>query len=292
LALPLAAGGQYQRLSTLVDLPLLASLSQGAYYLIVQADALGVQPESSETNNVFASVTPINISFPPLPDLRAASITVEEAAAGTLTSGGPMTIRWQTRNDGSAPVSSLFHERILVTNAGQTVLNTVVTYDATGSGSLAAGAAASRSFNFTLPDGALGAGTLSVSITTDWNNEVVEGFSSSAAETNNTASANFAANLRPYADLVVANLAVSPTTVQTGQAVNVTWQTSNTGTAAVSTGFSERVKIVNTTSGAVLVNQTLGYDLGAGGPIEAGGTRNRSLSVVVPDGTASVAACR
>ena len=53
-------------------------------------------------------------------------------------------------------------------------------YDATGAGDRIGAGASRAPTHFTLPDGALGAGTLTVSITTDSNNEVVEGFSGTA----------------------------------------------------------------------------------------------------------------
>src|SRR5262245_3020219 len=288
VSLPVAAGGQYQRGNFLVNLPLSAGLSAGAYYVIVQADALGGQPESNEANNVTAAATPINVTFPPLPDLHVTNITVDEAAANTLQSGGPMTIRWLTRNDGAAPVGSVFHERVVVTNGSQTLLNTTVTYDATGAGAIDVGGSVARSFAFTLPDGTPGAGTLTVSVTTDSNNEIVEGFSGTAPETNNTTAASFTSALRPYPDLVVNALAVSPTAVQTGQAVTVSWRTDNTGSAAAGQAFSERVRVVNPANGRVLVDQTVAYDPAAGGAIAAGDGRIRSLTVTIPDGSASV----
>ncbi len=287
LTLPVVVGGQYQQLSTLVNLPLLASLAEGAYYLIVQTDALGNQPESNESNNFTASVTPFNITFPLLPDLRVDNITVDETTGNGLLSGGPMTIRWQTHNDGAAPVSSLFHERIVVTNAGQTLLNTIVTYDATGNGSLAGGAAAARLFAFTLPDGVSGAGTLNITVTTDSNNEVVESFGGATPETNNSTTTSVTSNLPPYPDLLVNGLLISPTTVQTGQAINVSWQTINAGTETVGSAFSERVRVVKTTNGQVLVDQTVVYNPAADGNIGAGQGRSRSLAVTIPDGSAS-----
>src|SRR5262249_28358529 len=173
----------------------------------------------------------LNLTFPALPDLRVGNISVDEASAGTLQSGGPLTVHWQTRNDGAAPVTGSFHERVVVTNTttGQSILSTTVLYDAFASGPIAVRGPAPRASAFPLPDGPAGAGPLSVAVTTDVNNEVVEGFNTSAAETNNTTTASFTAALRPYPDLVVSALAVNPTSVQTGQAVTVSWHTDNVG---------------------------------------------------------------
>ena len=76
-------------------------LPAGTYYVIVQTDALSNQPETNENNNVTTSVTSINIALPPLPDLQVANILVDEAAGDNLLSGGPMTIRWETRSTSS-----------------------------------------------------------------------------------------------------------------------------------------------------------------------------------------------
>src|SRR5262249_58669486 len=137
-------------------------------------DGLATRRERSESNSGGAAEGGVTITSPPLPDLRVANVTVDEASGGTLQSGGPMTIHWQTRNDGAAAVTAAFHERLVVSNGGQTLLNTNLPYDGTGAGSIAVGGSVARSFTFNLPDGAPGAGTITVSVTTDSNNEVVE----------------------------------------------------------------------------------------------------------------------
>jgi hypothetical protein len=263
-------------------------LPTGDYYLIVQTDALGNQPESDEQNNVAASTTPLSLTFPPLPDLIVGNITVDEAAANNLLSGGPMTIRWETVNEGAAGVNTTFHERIVITNGGQELFGEVVVYDASDAREIGLGSAVPRMYVFTLPDGDLGAGTLDISITTDFYDEIGEGLSGTLPETNNTTSAAFATALRPYPDLVVNSLSVDPAAVQTGRAVTVSWQTVNVGTEPVSSSFSEQVKIVSQADGDVLSEQTIVYDAAANGPIGANQSRDRSLTVMVPDGSSNV----
>src|SRR5207302_5577072 len=112
------------------------------------------------------------------------------------------------------------------------------------------------------------------------------GFARTHDETTNTTTASFVSSLRPYPDLVVNGLAVTPTAVQTGNTVTVSWRIADTGNAPVTKAFSERVQVIN--NGNVLVNQVVGYDPASGGTIAAGDGRDRSLAVIVPDGSASV----
>jgi hypothetical protein len=164
----------------------------------------------------------------------------------------------------------------------------LLTYDAASSPLAAQGGSAARSHAFTLPDGTAGAGTLSITLTTDANNDVVEGFSGSTPENNNATTAAVVSRLRPYPDLVVNGLSVNPTTVLTGQTVTVSWLIENSGTDAVRGAFSDRVRVVNASSGVVLVNQLLPYDPAGDGEIGVGQGRDRSLTITIPDGSGSV----
>jgi hypothetical protein len=118
--------------------------------------------------------------------------------------------------------------------------------------------------------------------------EIAEGLSGTLPETNNTTSAAFAAALRPYPDLVVNSLSVDPAAVQTGQAVTVSWQTVNVGTEPVGRSFTEQVKIVSQADGRELTEPTVVvHDAAASGPIGANQSRDRSLTIMVPDGSPS-----
>src|SRR5437763_1798005 len=80
-----------------------------------------------------------------------------------------------------------------------------------------------RSYDFRLPDGLAGVGVLQVSVTTDINNNVFEYLSGVDAEANNDASISVTSHIAQYADLQVRDLALSPASPQSGNAVTLTW---------------------------------------------------------------------
>jgi hypothetical protein len=93
----------------------------------------------------------------------------------------------------------------------------------------------------------------------------------------------FDTNVAP--DLVVTGVAVTPPSgLQSGQSATVSWTTRNNGTAATPGSFTERVTVRNTGTAQVIVNRTLFYDEAASGAINPSATRNRQLSITLPDG--------
>ncbi len=87
--------------------------------------------------------------------------------------------------------------------------------------------------------------------------------SNNVAVTTETISLDFP----PLPDLQVENLVV-PATATAGQIVTATWQTVNNGAAAVESSLSERIVVVNLSTGATLLSQTIGLDVPVGEPIE------------------------
>ena len=88
-------------------------------------------------------------------------------------------------------------------------------------------------------------------------------------------------------DLIVTTVSVTPSAgLQSGQPATVNWTVQNSGNATANSSFTDRVLIRNTGSGQVIVNSTLPYDVGAGGPLNPGDTRNRSLNIILSDGAA------
>ena len=174
--------------------------------------------ESNESNNTAVSAAAIQLTFPPLPDLKVESLTFVESE---LVSGGPLTVQWQTVNDGTIPAIDSFHERLVVRNVtiGQTLLNTIIDFKVPANDPIEAGESLARQRSFTLPVGAAGAGTINISVTTDVNNEMVESFAGNLPESNNIWSITTSSSLRPYPDLVVGNLSATPSSLKTGETV-------------------------------------------------------------------------
>ncbi len=85
-------------------------------------------------------------------------------------------------------------------------------------------------------------------------------------------------------DLQVQGLAVSPTTIRSGDTVDVTWNDANTGDAAVDSEFVDHLTVVNTTTSATLLDTDITYNpaLPGNSPIGPGGSLPRSYSFTLP----------
>ena len=88
---------------------------------------------------------------------------------------------------------------------------------------------------------------------TDVNGDVIEGYHTGPLETNNATAVSVEAALKPYPDLVVAGVTLTPADVELGGDVVVDWRLENTGTADVTDNFTERLRVVNTVTGQTLV---------------------------------------
>ena len=87
-------------------------------------------------------------------------------------------------------------------------------------------------------------------------------------------------------DLVVTNLAIDQPSPLTGAQITVTWTDANIGTSAISGGWFDRIRIVNQTTGAVLMDQLVRYDLPAGTLLQPVGEISHSVVYRIPDGNA------
>ena len=93
------------------------------------------------------------------------------------------------------------------------------------------------------------------------------------------------------ADLQVASVTVDPPTgIASGANLVIHWTDSNTGNSAVGASFNDLVTVRNTTTGAVLLNESVFYDqnIPGNGPIAAGDSRSRQVTMRLPDGSAGV----
>jgi len=240
---------------------------------------------TGQSNNT--ATAEITSALAPYPDLQVTGLTVSPAVP---VSGGKVVINWNDANTGNGAVLSSFYDHVTVTNttSGQVVAGGDVYYDASaaGSGPIAAGSSAANSFNFTLPNGAPGIGNLSVTVTTDYYNQVFEYNASGTAESNNSATVTATSVAAAYPDLQVQGLAVSPAAITSGSTIQVTWNDANTGNAPVDSAFVDNLTIVNITTGATLLSTDTGFDptLPGNSPIDPGSSQPQAYSFTLPQG--------
>src|SRR5262249_53263213 len=89
-------------------------------------------------------------------------------------------------------------------------------------------------------------------------------------------------------DLQVTNVALTPASPQSGGTVTVSWNDTNTGSAATAGSWYDSVTVVNTTTGQTLTTAAVYYDAGALGALAVSAARARQYSFRPPDGDAAV----
>lgn len=260
----------------------------GDIEIVVSADRfnaikefVGTQP--AEDNNT-ASVN-FSSGLTDYPDLIVRNLAIDPA---TTESGGEITITWEDHNQGTGPASASWHDRITIvnTNTGLTVLNTLLYHNVAATEPLAAGASLPRQRVFRVPDGDPGTGSLRVTILADAANNLFEFHPSVDAENNNSAVTSVESSLAPYPDLLPVDLAVDPPALLSGGLLTLNWNTTNSGSRAVSDFFQERVVIRNLDTDQTLRTAVLNYDptVPEDGPIEPGESRAREYAFQLPDG--------
>ncbi len=96
-------------------------------------------------------------------------------------------------------------------------------------------------------------------------------------------------NSNPLADLQVTGLKVAPATgVQSGEALVVQWSDSNTGLGPVTASFTDKITVVNTTTGVTIGTGVVSYNEGPSGPIAAGSSVAQQFSFTLPAGAPGV----
>ena len=178
------------------------------------------------------------------------------APGPAVQSGGSVTVQWSTRNTGTLATTGSWTDRVVVRNTGtnEVLADLLIPYDATVSGPIAAGGTASRQATFALPDGPRGAGTISVTVTVDVSNEVIETNSQGTAELNNAATFSFASVLAPYPDLIPTGLTLTPAVGWlAGDSLTISWTTRNDGDGPTTGSWDETVRIRNLGTGQTLL---------------------------------------
>ncbi|HEY7599118.1 MAG TPA: CARDB domain-containing protein, partial [Candidatus Limnocylindrales bacterium] len=220
---PLAPGASRER-SVALTWPA-GGAANGRFQFSVSLDSGSALTEvntggTGETNN-FAQLTVASA-----PDVQVAALRIDQAS---VAAGDLVTVRWDIVNGGTRPVGAAFADRVVVVNSrtGETLVDAQVPAFA----AIEPGASLARSFAFRMPEGARGVGAITVSVTADRANALVEANEANTAEANNTAGFGFTSGSRSYADLTV-SVVDAPAQARGGEPFLVTWTVLNQGGAA------------------------------------------------------------
>src|SRR5580704_14977548 len=96
--IPLGPGASYTNTQS-VSLPLNATTLPASYFVVVEADYAGIQPEADATNNFGSQL--ISVTYPPLPDLVITNVILPTNAIP----GQIVPVVWTVGNIGQATVS-------------------------------------------------------------------------------------------------------------------------------------------------------------------------------------------
>lgn len=256
-------------------------VSADTYNQVFELTASG----SGESNNVGS--TTLNTTLAPYPDLLASNVVVTPS---TPQSGQEITVRWDDLNQGTAPATGNWYDRIVIENTSSlaVLLDTTLYRNTASLGALTNGTTQLRQYTFRLPNGLSGSGPLRATITADGLNSIYEYNGSGTGESNNVASANFTSSLALYPDLEVAAFNVTPATFQSGNQITASWTITNAGNATITGDFYDRILVRNLSLGTTLADRSyyLNPVADANGPIAPGQIRQRSASLNLPDGPA------
>jgi hypothetical protein len=164
-----------------------------------------------------------------------------------------------------------------------------VPYDpaAAGNSDVAAGASRARQHTYKLPDGIPGIGQIQVTVTADSGNALFENNAQGTAEANNSGVLTFDSTIGPYPDLQVTGLTVESTgSLQSGGAVVVRWNDTNSGDRAAQGSWHDRLVIRNATTGEVLHSVASQYNTAVAGnaPVAPGASLARQMAFTLPGG--------
>ena len=198
----------------------------GNYYLIIQTNAYQSLTESDESNNQAISVFPINITLPPLPDLRVTSV----AAQTNVLSGSRTNVYYTIKNFGDTAVrQAITNNFYIIDNAILPDTNSIQPVKReTTLISLLPGESVTIQSNDSVPINI--AGKYYVHVLVDAGGDVFEG----TGENNNSNSDSITVILVPPADLALSDLKV-PDTLFNNQMVNVSYVLKNQGFAPTGT---------------------------------------------------------
>ncbi|MBN9691849.1 MAG: putative Ig domain-containing protein [Verrucomicrobia bacterium] len=250
----------------------------GSYYFVLNGENFAAGQQGS----VQFTLLPVVPTTPqPLfetgtagPDLEISALT---ATPNSVLSGGIVTVQWTARNRGLGAVTNAFSDRVVIRNAAGTVLATRLVTDATTG--LAPQGTVVRSTTITLPDGPSATGDLEVEVSLDALNALAESNDTGTGEANNRSAVPLQGTLAPYPDLQVVGLRTTPVTGWIpGNSVTVTWNLTNSGTGPARATWTDRVTIINRTTGRPVATR----DLTRATDLAAGASSEQTFEFTVP----------
>ncbi|MHC1765338.1 MAG: CARDB domain-containing protein [Verrucomicrobiia bacterium] len=252
---PLAAGASYSG-ALKVKVP---DQAPGTYYLILLLDEYFKITETDEKNNVL--VYPIRIR---VPDLQASSMK----APDIVDAGQSITVTWQSTNKGDAAAGPSWYDRVYLSTDSK-LGNDDVLGQTQWTQAVAAGGNYSSSLQCMIPNRPPGSYYLILLL--DEYSAIYE-----VAETNNL----LVYPIRVRVPDLQASSMKAPDTVDAGQSITVTWQSTNKGDAAAGPSWYDRVYL---STDAKLGNDDVLGQKQWTQTVAAGGNYSSSLQAVVPN---------
>ncbi len=225
---------------------------------------------------------------------RSASITAQSTLAGypyLLPSGveapaiaqfgQSVSVTWTVTNDGNAPAQGSWSDQLYLSSqptlsAGATLL---ATQSGTAHSPLAVGADYTSTAQVMLPSAAgLTAGTYYLIIVSDANQSVFESGSPGQA-----ASAGISISLPQLPALTVSGLPATTQTIDTGQALSLSWTVTNSGGGAAAAPWTDEVVLSASGTLGSTDNQVL-YSLVHAANLPSGQSYQTQASVTIPYG--------
>ena len=263
---PLAAGEQAAgQLQVTLDRNL-----AGTFYLFLMADATYNVWERVENEGVTNRVmVPITIGPPPRPDLALAEVT----APATAIEGETIEIQWEATNLGEASAAASWWDRVYLSADSELDLTgdnpDLLLGQFRHAAPLPVGAASPVSIQAQLP--ARLPGNWQLIISGDDADEIWE-----VDEGNNLVVRGLEVQYEPAADLVVAQVGVSPLVSMPEETVTVEWTVANQGPVAVTSNWSSRIELVQGAARHYLTQFV------HPAPLSVGGQVTSSLAIRLP----------
>ncbi len=248
---------------------------EGAYHVLVQADAFGNVAELMHEDDNYGASNAMTVELTPPPDLQVTSART----VGTPFSGQPLSVSWIVANEGvSQTQTGSWIDRVYLSADGEldpwqdTLLSQV-----SHSGVLWPDDEYGASATVTLPVGI--SGPWHLLIATDAGGNVFE----HAYETNNIHDLPITVTLTPPPDLEVDSVTV-PQAAAAGQPMTITYSVINNGsTPTTATSWIDRVYISSDGTLDTAVDTLVG-SFNRTGALNVGASYTRTGSVTLPHG--------